>query len=209
MEHGGMVHTGDAMSPPPPCRHCFWGHVMPGSYLLFRAFLLLLEALSIQQPGRFRPRTQARLRAYSSLLAGPLLALGEGLTHKAWHGANVQHFSIYSLIFLDGLVSWYCLLSHPERGRKGRGWPVALLGVWEGGVSACVGYQMVSHFHGGILITSMHALMSPLLTLVGTLLLVDRVLMGREGGQRREGVKLAAAVGMAWVGCWAGWRGTR
>lgn len=37
-----------------------------------------------------RQRTVMRLRVWSGLLAGPLLALGEGLTHKSWHGGNVQ-----------------------------------------------------------------------------------------------------------------------
>ncbi|KAM3570193.1 hypothetical protein VYU27_007736 [Nannochloropsis oceanica] len=194
------MHGVDPASPPPACYHCLWGHILPGAYLLFRSFLLILEAISLRQPKRFSPRTLGRLRAYSSLIAGPFLAMGEGITHKAWHAGNLQHFSIYLLIFMDGLVAWMCLVGGRAGGRKGerRLWPMSLLGVWEGGMLGCVGWEMVSHFHGGALITQMHAMMFPLLSLAATVLVVERVVMRGE----REGLRLAGAVAMAWVGCW-------
>ena len=80
-----------------------------------------------------------------SLIAGPLLALGEGITHRAWHGANVQHFTVYSIITLDGLIAYHTLVR--------RVLPLSLMGIWEAGTMACVGYQMSSHFHGGAMIT--------------------------------------------------------
>ena len=81
-----------------------------------------------------------------SLIAGPSLALGEGITHQAWHGANIQHFTIYSIITLDGLIAYHALVR--------RVLPMSLLGFWEAGTMACIGYQMSTHFHGGDMITS-------------------------------------------------------
>lgn len=51
-----------------------------------------------------------------------------------------QHFTIYTILFLDSLVAL-------QAGLR-RKWPRALLGVWEAGTLSLIGFQMGSHFHG-------------------------------------------------------------
>lgn len=146
-----------------------------------------------------------------------------------------QHFTIYGLITIDGLIAL-------QAGIRQR-WPRGLLGVWEAGSLALVGFQMQSHFHGacififlnrwsdwlvrsvwrsgvgkgththhtneagytnhpvhsppgGPMISRMHALMCPSLTLVGALLFTDRVFGPALPSPTREGLRLGACVAM-------------